>query len=121
MTVTSGPRWSPIDDDTHDLLSAVAEPHPVVGAEVVDLFLDACRRDAENHGGFVSVNRVRARLADQDIPSRRYSALWGHFTGPGRPMVKAKDPVTGDYLWEACSGSTSGNNGRPYPIRRWVA
>ncbi len=121
MSGTSGPSWSPIDDDTHDLLSVVAEPHPVVGAEVVDLFLDACRRDADSHGGFVSVNRVRARLADQDIPSRRYSALWGHFTGQGRPMVKAKDPATGDYLWEPCSGSTSGNNGRPYPVRRWVA
>lgn len=120
MTTSSNPRWSPVDDDTYDLLTAVADPNPLIGADVPTLFLDACRADAIDHGGYVSVNRVRARLADHDIPPRRYSALWSHFTGPGKPMTKAVDQ-DGHNIWEQCSGSTSGNDGRPYPVRRWVA
>lgn len=118
-TTSSGPAWAPVDDTTHDLLSLVADPHPIVGADVQALFLDSCRRDAEAHGGLVSVNRVRVLLNASDIPARRYSALWGHHTGRGRAMVKARRP-NGDYLWETCEGSTSGNNGRPFPLRRWV-
>lgn len=109
----SAPAFAPADEETYDLLSAVAEPHPVIGADVPGLFLAACKRDAEIHGGFVSVNRVRALLVDADIPPRRYSALWAHFTGEGKPMVKAD-------TWETCSGSTSGNDGRPFRLRRWV-
>lgn len=110
----TAPAWSPVDDDTADLLSVLADPHPIVGADVPDLFLDACRRDALAHDGLVSVNRVRELLAAADIPARRYSALWSHFTGKGKPMVKELGK------WEVCSGSTSGNDGRPFPLRRWV-
>ena len=119
MSITTSPRWSPVDDDTHDLLTAVAEPHPIVGADAVEMFLNACRHDAATHAGLVSVNRVRQLLADKDIPARRYSALWAHFTGRGKPMVKAVDDQ-GRNIWEECTGSTSGNDGRPFPLRRWV-
>lgn len=108
----SAPQWAPVDDDTADLLSVLADPHPVIGADVVDLFLAACRRDAMAHDGLVSVNRVRELLAGEQIPPRRYSALWSHHTGRGKPMVKEG--------WETCEGSTSGNDGRPFPVRRWV-
>jgi len=111
--VTTQPTWAPIDDDTADLLSLVANPHSPIGADVPTLFLDACRRDAMAHDGEVSVNRVRALLVDADIQPRRYSSLWSQFTGRGRPMVK-----TGG--WETCAGSSSGNDGRPFPKRRWV-
>jgi hypothetical protein len=109
----SAPQWSPVDDETADLLTLVADEHSIIGADVVPLFLAACEADAAAHHGLVSVNRVRARLADADIPARRYSSLWSHFTGREKPMAK-----TGE--WETCQGSSSGNDGRPFPLRRWV-
>lgn len=114
----SAPQWSPADEETFDLLAVVADRHPVIGADAADTFLAACRRDAMAHGGLVSVNRVRALLADSDIPPRRYSALWSHFTGEGKPMRKARDEA--GPLWEVCEGSSSGNDGRPFQLRRWV-
>jgi hypothetical protein len=105
------PHWEPTD--AADLLTLVADTRRPVGRDAPALFLAACEADARAHGGLVSVNRVRERLAAEDIPPRRFSALWSHFTGRDRPMVK-----TGG--WEVCSGSTSGNDGRPYPVRRWV-
>ena len=109
----TAPSFSTIDEPTQDLLALVADVDRTTGRDVPALFLAACEADAAAHGGLVSVNRVRARLADEDIPPRRYSALWAHYTGRDRPMVK-----TGG--WETCAGSGSGNDGRPYPERRWV-
>ena len=120
MSTATSPRWSPVDDDTHDLLTAVAEPHPIVGADAQEICLAACRADALAHDGMVSVNRVRELMAEKDIPARRYSALWAHCTGRGKPMVKALDDQ-GHNIWEECEGSTSGNDGRPFPLRRWVS
>lgn len=110
----SAPSFAPVDDETYDLLALVADVTRPVGRDVPDLFLAACERDAAAHDGRVSVNRVRALLADEDIPPRRYSSLWSHYTGPGRPMVK----VAGE--WETCAGSSSHNDGRPFAVRRWV-
>jgi len=109
----SAPQFAPIDEDVADLLHLVADVDRPIGADAPTLFLDACRRDAETHGGEVSVNRVRALLADADIPPRRYSSLWAAFTGRGKPMRKA-----GGY--ETCKGSASGNDGRPFQRRIWV-
>lgn len=99
--------------DAYDLLHLVADTERVVGSGDVDAFLDACRRDAMAHDGLVSVNRVRKLMANRDIEHHRYSAFWSRFTGKDRPMVK-----TGQ--WETCEGSTSGNDGRPFVVRRWV-
>lgn len=106
-------HFSPIDDDTASLLSLVADVEAPIARDVPALFLDACRRDAMAHQGFVSVNRVRFLLAGHDLPPRRYSSLWSAFTGVGKPMLK-----TGS--WETCEGSSSGNDGRPFVLRRWV-
>lgn len=111
--MTTVPRWEAVAADTADLLSLLAEQHPAVGADVPALFLAACKADADAHDGIVSVNRVRTALLDADIPPRRLSSLWGHYTGHGRPMVR-----TGE--WEVCRGSWSRNDGRPMPLRRWV-
>lgn len=99
--------------DAYDLLHLVADADRVVGRDDVTAFLDACRRDAMAHDGLVSVNRVRRLMADRDIEHHRYSAFWSRFTGKDRPMVKADG-------WETCEGSPSGNDGRPYRLRRWV-
>lgn len=107
------PRFASIDDATDDLLALVADPDHPVGRDAVTAFLAACEVDAQLHGGLVSVNRVRALLAEEDINPRRLSAFWAHFTGPGRPMA-----VTDE--WEFCKGSASHNDGRPFKLRRWV-
>ena len=109
--MTTSPRFEPTD--AYDLLALVADPDHPVSRDDARAFLDACRRDAMAHDGLVSVNRVRSLLADADIDPRRLSAFWSHFTGKGRPMVRAEG-------WEVCTGSTSGNDGRPFRLRRWV-
>lgn len=113
VPMTAQPHWGPADDETYDLLTLVADPARPVGRDAVVAFLAACKADAHRNGGMVSVNNVRALLADADIPPRRLSALWSQFTGEGRPMRKSGQ-------WEVCSGSTSGNDGRPFPLRWWV-
>ena len=117
--MTAQPQWSPVDDTTADLLTVLSDPHPIVGADATAAFLAACEADAAAHGGLVSVNRVRERLADAGIEPHRYSAMWSHFTGRGKPMEKAR-LADGSVMWQTCKGSKSGNNGRPYPLRRWV-
>lgn len=112
--MTAQPQWSPVDDETSDLLTLVADVDHPVGSDAPGLFLDACRRDAAAHDGIVSVNRVRTLMAEADVEPQRYSAFWAAFTGRDKPMVKTDG-------WEVCEGSTSGNNGRPFPLRRWVA
>lgn len=107
----SAPRFEATD--AYDLLALVADPESPVGRDDVAAFLDACRRDAMAHDGLVSVNRVRKLMDGRDIEHHRYSAFWARFTGKGRPMVKADG-------WEVCEGSTSGNDGRPYRLRRWA-
>lgn len=106
-------HFAPVDEPTADLLSLVADVESPIGRDVPALFLAACRRDALAHSGYVSVNRVRALLAGEDIPPRRYSSLWSAFTGRGKPMRKSGE-------WETCQGSGSGNDGRPFALRRWV-
>lgn len=110
----SAPQFASVDEPTADLLTLVADPDRPVGRDVPALFLAACERDAIAHDGLVSVNRVRALLADEQIGPRRYSALWSHYTGTDEPMQKLKG------VWEVCSGSKSGNDGRPFAVRRWA-
>lgn len=117
----SAPAWESVDEQTANLLDLLADDGSVSPSkeEVRERFLDACCIDAANHGGLVSVNRVRALLADADIEPHRYSALWSHFTGRGKPMEKAR-LADGSIMWQTCHGSKSGNDGRPFPLRRWV-
>lgn len=105
--------------DQYDLLSLVADETRPVGRTDVEAFLDACKRDALDHDGIVSVNRVRELLSDRDFEHHRYSSFWANFTGNDRPMRKATVEDI-DPPWETCEGSPSGNNGRPYRLRRWV-
>lgn len=111
----SAPHFEPVGDDTQDLLSLIADD-PRVERDY-EWFLNACRV-AAIPDGLVYVNEVRRLLTNHhgqlDIEPRRLSAFWNKATGRGKPMVK-----TGD--WQICAGSGSGNDGRPQPVRRWVA
>ena len=115
--MSSQPQWSPVDDETADLLALVAAG-PLAGNDAEERFLRACEVDAALHG-FVSVNRVRAALSNEHgltIEPHQFSALWSANTGRGKAMVKAE----GDDAWEICKGSPSGNDGKPYRKRKWV-
>lgn len=99
-----------------DLLGLVADAETPLGRSHYQRFLAACQADAMTHDGLVSVNRVRRALTidgELQIDPRAFSAMWAHATGRGRPMVKADG-------WELCQGSASGNDGKPYKLRRWV-
>jgi hypothetical protein len=111
----SAPIFAAADEETYDLLTAVANPHPIIGADAQTAFLAACRRDAMAHDGEVSVNRVRELLADADIPPQRYSALWSANTGRGKAMERS-------VRWETIRGSgrTGKNDGKPVRYRIWI-
>jgi hypothetical protein len=112
----SAPVFAPVDEPTADLLLLVAGTTTPLGGERYEAFLAACEADAAAHGGLVSVNRVRAAMSVDgrlQLEPRAFSAMWSTATGRGKPMVK-----TGQ--WETCAGSSSRNDGRPYPVRRWV-
>ena len=113
------PTFAPVDKPTRDKLALVADPDSPVGRSDLGVFLAACEADARDHGGIVSVNRVRAALDEADIEPHRYSSFWSHFTGKSRVMRKATTEDVAD-PWEICQGSPSGNDGRPYPLRVWV-
>lgn len=107
-------RWTTPEPQEHaDMLSLVATSWQPRGRDVHKNFLSACEADATAHAGLVSVMRVRDLLAPLHIEHHQFSALWSHYTGTGRPMRR-----TGRL--EACHGSTSRNNGKPYAVRRWV-
>ena len=107
-------HFAPTDDDTHDLLSLVADTERPTGRDMVAEFLTACENDAKANGGRVSVSRVSAALPDDITSTERYSSLWSAFTGKGKPMRRVPGEV------DVRQGSTSHNNGRMGPAREWV-
>lgn len=56
--MTTAPIWSPVDDDTHDLLQLVATG-PLFGDADEQRFLIACWTDARDHDGRVSGDQSR--------------------------------------------------------------
>lgn len=119
----SAPTFEPTDQ--YDLLALVADEHSPLPSktDAHTLFLNACERDARDHGGIVSINRVSVLLADalerDQIEHHQYSALWSHYTGKDRPMRKATERDI-ESPWEIRTGSKTGNNGKPFKLRVWM-
>ena len=113
----TAPTWS-ADPHTMDLLEAIADAERATARDMPAAFLAACEADARAHGGVVSVNRVSAALPEDITSTHRFSALWSHYTGKGRPMRTA---TTADlaHPWEVRQGSRSGNDGKPVRLRIW--
>jgi hypothetical protein len=95
-----------------DLLDRVATAWTPGSRDVEQEFLAACKADAQAHAGLVSVNRVRALCASLNVPPRKWSSLWTHYTGAGRPMEKTR-------RIDEFKGSPNRNDGKPYFLRRW--
>lgn len=96
-----------------DLIDRVATAWTPGSGGVEAEFLAACKADAEAHLGYISVNRVRELCKPLNVPPRRWSSLWTHNTGPGRPMQKT-------LRVDEIRGCTSRNDGRPFFLRKWV-
>jgi hypothetical protein len=110
----SAPRFEPVDQDTADLLSLIADDprHD----DDYQTFLAACRVVAAENGGRVTVSKVSDRLTNKwglTIEPRRYSAYWPKATGKNGPMRNTAE-------WDTRRGSTSHNDGRPTRVRVWI-
>ena len=106
----TAPHFAPVDDDTADLLSLVAEDAGY--AE----FLRICKHVADNNDGIVSVQKVRDLVRSQGIEflPRTYSAYWSRSCRKGGPMVTTMQ-------WDVCTDRAGKNSGKPQRLRRWVA
>lgn len=68
--MTTAPNWQPVDNDTADLLTLVADTdHPSVAFEFAD-FLSVVRSVAAAHGGEVDQNHVRPQIRGRVAPKR---------------------------------------------------
>lgn len=112
----SGPRFAPVDEDTHDFISLIAADPDY------DRFLTLVRAVADNNGGIVTVNNVRAMCEAHgvDFAPRRYSSFFSRATAKNGPLEVCRD-MFGDVEWDTCVSSTRSkrNAGKPQPRRRW--
>jgi hypothetical protein len=101
-------QWAPIEDDTADLLSLVAdEGHPSTDYEW-DEFVTALRFAADTEG-VVSPNRLRPLIRGVVAPKRV-----GAFTN--RALKQGLIAYTGD--WEVSDDREGRNAGRPCRVMR---
>ncbi len=66
----SAPAWSPVDEETGDLLSLVADTNHPSPAFEWRTFTDAVVRVAHMHGGQVDQNHVRPLIRGEIAPKR---------------------------------------------------
>lgn len=101
--MTTAPHWSPVEDDTADLLSLVAdEGHPSVDYEWL-IFTDALVTSSL-FDGVVSQNRMRPLIAGKIAP-RRVGAFYSRACREG--LIRA----TGE--WETSDDTQGRNSGKP--------
>lgn len=110
----STPSWQPVDDETADLLSLIADD-PRKDADYA-LFLRVCWQDAKAHGDYVSVQRVRRRMSNEHgliVHPRTYSAFWSKACAKAGPMVTTTE-------WDLNDDKRARNGGKPQRLRKWV-
>lgn len=105
---------SSVDDKTRALLDLMAgDPLHATDRRKI---AQAIVAEANSNGGRVDPNRLRARLTNPatnelDVYPRMVGSVVGHLARKG-----ALSPVG----WTQCTGSTSGNNGKPQRVYRLV-
>jgi hypothetical protein len=104
--------------DPHQL-ALIADDWTPTRKPFTDAFRDACRAEADAHGGWVNPNAVRARLiaefGEDGYNPRQLSALWSSSCGRDGFMDVCRDvlvPIEGP--------GSRGNGGKSVPMRRWV-
>lgn len=109
--MTAQPQWSPVDDDTADLLSLVANdqlhPRP---EEEWQVFCQALLRAADR--GVVRPNALRPLVRGQIAPRRI-----GAFTN--RALAEGLLVATGE--WQVSDDTEGRNGGKPCRVYRLIA
>jgi hypothetical protein len=109
--MTTAPQWSPVDDETHDILHLVAdETHPSVSYEW-NLWVTAARQVASENGGIVDPNRLRELVRGNVAPKR-----CGAFVH--RALTSGLMVPTGE--WVVSTDRQGKNGGKPCRVFAWV-
>lgn len=107
----TAPTWSPVDDDTVDLLSLVADiNHPSTDFEWA-AFVGVLSATASLHHGRLDQNDYREQLRGVVAP-RRIGAFHNKAVAEG--LIEA----TGD--WSISTDHAGRNAGRPARVYRWI-
>ena len=114
----TAPQWSPVDDETSDLLTLVADDGTVSTDYEWDLYVECLRTVAEwshlagnENGHVINPNGLRAAIAGRIKPQR--VGAFAH-----RALSQGLVRYTGEYV---ISTDTRGrNSGRPMRVMAWV-
>lgn len=111
--MTAQPEWSPVDDDTADLLSLVAVGPMSTGAAEREwlTFTETLAWVAHNCGGQIWPNDLRPRLRGDIAPQRI-----GAFTN--RAIAQKLIEPTGE--WQVSDDREGRNGGKPARCYRWI-
>lgn len=109
--MSAQPHWSPVDDDTADLLTLVCDEGHVSADYEWDHFVGSLREVALFGGGLISPNAIRPKLRGHVAPNRI-----GAFTN--RALSQHLVEYTGDY--EISDDTEGRNGGKPARVMRWL-
>lgn len=107
----------PVDEP--NFLALIADGDTPLSKPFADRFRDACKADADAHGGEVNPNRVRAAmLAVEDFSARevrQYAGLWSKAAGPNGylDVPDRRNTVPID------PSASTRNGNKDVPLRRW--
>lgn len=103
----------PLDDP--DLIDGVADTITPLGLIRMADFEEACRADADAHGGWVHPSRVSAILHARftEIDPRSFAAKWAPACGPDGFLDKTEMPAPIDPT------HSKGNGNKLVRLRRW--
>lgn len=103
-----------MSDQQLDLLAAVADnPHPLADRDRKAI-LEAIRKDAHDHGGRISTNRVRRALSNQHGLTVHPRALSAAYSS----LARRKVIVSLGYI--DVNDDERGNAGKPCRAWQWV-
>lgn len=109
--MTTQPQWSPVDTETGDLLSLLADDGTLTKAAQWDEFTACLRLASVWDDGLVQQNRMRPLIKDKVDPRR---------VGPfyRRACLEGLIAPTGD--WQTSNDHAGKNAGRPMRTYRWI-
>ena len=113
MTTTPRPYFAPVDENTGDLLSLIAEEKPPIPSvrEEWEHYVESLRAAAAGRAGLIYPNDLRPLVRGHVKPNRI-----GAFTH--RALSDGLVERTGD--WQISDDTEGRNSGRPMPVMRWI-
>lgn len=106
----TSPAWSPVDDDTADLLTLVRDEGHVSADYEWDYYVNALQNCAALDG-LIYPNQLRKHVRGSVAPHR--IGAFAH-----RALSRALVEYTGE--WEISDDTEGRNGGKPARIRRWI-